>query len=170
MDRFSSLLLVSPLADGKTWVLMKEFDFSVSFSDGVQTIAVQAGFQTDFASIPRPLWVLLPKWGKYGNAAVVHDWLYWVQPTGVSRSRADQALLLGMRGLQVTAWQQVLIYSGVRAFGWLAWARNRAERLAGDNRVLSQLPMEAATLRTRTGQLVTLARHCARRIAIKSEA
>ena len=36
-------------------------------------------FMTDFASIPRPLWSILPQWGRYGNAAVVHDFGYWTQ-------------------------------------------------------------------------------------------
>ena len=170
MDRFLSLLVVSPLADGKTWVLVKEFDFNLAFDDAPRTIAVQAGFQTDFASIPRPLWVLLPKWGKYGNAAVVHDWLYWVQPKGMSRSLADLALLRGMRVLRVAAWQQAFIYAGVRAFGWLAWMRNGAERHAGYDRVLPELPTDATAISTRRGQAVTLARHCARRLSNKSAA
>lgn len=39
-------------------------------------IRVPAGFVTDFASIPRAFWVVLPPTGKYGKAAVVHDYLY----------------------------------------------------------------------------------------------
>ena len=51
-----------------------------------ERIEVAEGFETDFASVPRLLWVVLPKWGKYGNAAMVHDWLYWKQ----DRSRLKQ--------------------------------------------------------------------------------
>jgi hypothetical protein len=168
MNRFLSLLLVSPLADGKTWVVMKEFDFSGAIEDELQTVAVATGFQTDFASIPRVFWVVLPKWGKYGNAAVVHDWLYWAQPhgsDGKARKVADRVLLLGMRALKVPTWQQQVIYRGVRVFGWLAWERNAAERRAGHNRVLSALPTEAGAVSTRDGQLVTLARACGQRMS-----
>lgn len=34
-----------------------------------------AGTMTDFASIPRPLWSLVPTYGKHTKAAVIHDHL-----------------------------------------------------------------------------------------------
>jgi hypothetical protein len=37
------------------------------------TITVPDGFVTDFASLPRPLWVLWPRSGAWNPAAVVHD-------------------------------------------------------------------------------------------------
>ena len=43
---------------------------------------------------PALFWAILPKWGKYGNAAVIHDWLYWEQ--GRPRPAADAILLEGM--------------------------------------------------------------------------
>jgi hypothetical protein len=38
-------------------------------------IRVPVGYRTDFASIPRFFWRILPPAGRYGKAAVVHDWL-----------------------------------------------------------------------------------------------
>ena len=60
MNSFASILLVSPLADGSTWVVMRDFDFQPAAQPAARA---EAGFQTDFASIPRPFWVFLPKWG-----------------------------------------------------------------------------------------------------------
>lgn len=79
MSVFTENLIVSPLPDGNTWVLRRKFSYDVGQEGSGETIAVPAGFITDFASVPRPLWAVFPKWGKYGNAAVIHDYLYWVQ-------------------------------------------------------------------------------------------
>jgi len=38
-------------------------------------ITVPAGYRTDFASIPRLVWPLLPPVGRGGKAAIIHDWL-----------------------------------------------------------------------------------------------
>ena len=44
-------------------------------TDG-QRWVIPAGFVTDFASVPRLLWPLIPSMGAYWYAALVHDWLY----------------------------------------------------------------------------------------------
>jgi len=61
MSLFTSPLLVSPLSDGRTWVLMRVFGYDVGTEGSGDNIDVSIGFQTDFASIPRPFWVILPK-------------------------------------------------------------------------------------------------------------
>ena len=93
-------------------------------SDDVINVGI--GFQTDFASIPRLLWAFLPQWGKYGNAAVIHDWLYWDQRRG--RRASDDIFLEGMKVLEVSAWKRNVIYYAVRAFGGFAWRSNRSRR------------------------------------------
>jgi len=64
--------------DGRSWRVLQEFDYQVVFGDEGTTIRVPAGFITDFASIPRALWSFMIPTGKYGKAAVVHDYLYVV--------------------------------------------------------------------------------------------
>lgn len=157
MSRFTSILLVSPLADGRTWVLMSEFGYDVGAEGSNDKITVPVGFQTDFASIPRPLWAILPKWGKYGNAAVIHDWLYWEQKR--SRATADRVFLEGMVVLGVKALARNTIYWAVRLFGWLAWYRNQADKVDGFQRVLRTTPTKATTTSQRRGQYVQLTRH-----------
>lgn len=40
------------------------------------TVTVPIHFKTDFASTPRFLWAFFPPYGKYTEAAVLHDYLY----------------------------------------------------------------------------------------------
>jgi hypothetical protein len=136
---------------------MREFGYDVGAEGSQDQITVPVGFETDFASVPRVFWAILPKWGKYGNAAVIHDWLYWEQ--GRSRPAADAVFLEAMAVLGVSAVVRQTMYTAVRLFGWLAWYRNQADRADGYNRVLSILPIKATTTTQRRGQYVQLTRH-----------
>jgi hypothetical protein len=136
---------------------MRAFGYDVGAEGSQDQITVPVGFETDFASVPRPFWAILPKWGKYGNAAVIHDWLYWEQ--GRSRPAADAILLEGMVVLGVSAVVRQTIYTAVRLFGWLAWYRNQADRADGYERVLTTLPTKATATTQRRGQYVQLIRH-----------
>jgi hypothetical protein len=136
MVGFPNPLLVSPLPDGKNWVVVEPFCFNDN--DGFSE-HVSAGFVTDFASIPRVFWVILPKWDKYGYAAVIHDWLYWKQPNidgKNAREYADLKLLHGMEASGVGEFKKALIFKAVRWFGFFAWYRNRIEAERGYNRVI----------------------------------
>ncbi len=74
MSSFTTPLLLEYL-DGRQFRLLAGFVYETRLvPEGA--IYVQAGFVTDFASIPRGLWNLFPPTGHYGKAAVVHDWLY----------------------------------------------------------------------------------------------
>jgi hypothetical protein len=93
------------------------------------TIVVPAGTTTDFASVPRVLWNIIPPVGAYDPAAVVHDYAY---QTGrlpglgrLSRAEADDLLLEGMQLLHVRGLQRWAIYRGVRFGGWVPWNRYR---------------------------------------------
>jgi hypothetical protein len=162
MSVFTEPLLVSPLTDGRTWVVMRPFGYDVGAEGSGDRVEVAVGFMTDFASAPRPLWIVLPKWGKYGNASVIHDWLYWTQER--SRCEADRIFLEGMRVLQVGRATRGAIYAAVRVFGWLAWLRNRADRLAGDTRVTAAWELEAGMTSPRAGQAGQLLRYALGRL------
>lgn len=121
MIQFKDVLVVSPYADGKTWYLREDFSYQNSQP---AIITVPRGFNTDFASVPRVLWWLLPKWGKYGNAAVLHDYLYAEQKVdgkAIVREEADNIFREAMKSLHVPYWQEFILYWGVRLFGWLVW-------------------------------------------------
>ena len=91
-------------------------------------------FATDFASIPRFLWRVLPPWGDYGHAAILHDWLY--RSGKVTRGEADKCLLEVMWRDGVAHWKMLVIYAGVRVGGWKAWnAHRKGEALESEQRL-----------------------------------
>jgi uncharacterized protein DUF1353 len=104
-------------------------------------------FVTDFASVPRPIWWLFPPWAKYGNAAVVHDYVYWKE--SISCKDADAVILEGMEDLHVSWITRQLIYLVLRLFGCIAWWENNRERAAGHiHEIIKNWPPEdeAATI------------------------
>lgn len=157
MSRFTKALVVSPLADGKTWLLLEPFAYDVGEEGSGQTIDVEVGFMTDFTSIPRPFWAVLPRWGKYGNAAVLHDWLYSTQE--YPRARADAIMFEAMGVLRVAAWQRYAIYWGVRGLGWIAWRRSQWDREAGVERVRKDGELKAGEMGYRPGLVQSFWRH-----------
>ena len=126
MSRFTEPLVVTPLPDGKTWIILNEFAYEIGEEGSGNVINVPIGTYTDFASIPRTLWAVFPRWGKYGNAAVIHDWMYWDQSR--SRKEADDIFLEGMEVLEVPTWKRRAIYSAVRTFGGIAWKSNQRKK------------------------------------------
>lgn len=108
-------LILSPADNGKNWVLMKEYSYAIDHIGSNNTITVPAGFVTDFASIPRIFWTFLPPWGKYGKAAIVHDYLY---QTGIrTRKVSDLIFLEIMENSCVNFITSRIIYASVRLFG-----------------------------------------------------
>jgi hypothetical protein len=126
MSRYTEPLVVTPLPDGKTWIILSDFGYEIGEEGSGNIINVPIGTYTDFASIPRLLWAIFPRWGKYGNAAVIHDWMYWDQSQ--KRLKADQVFLEGMGVLEVPDWERHTIYYAVRWFGWLAWLSNQRKK------------------------------------------
>jgi len=117
----TDILQVEIMPDGRSVRLLRPF--------GDSGHVVPAGFVSDFATIPRIFWRLLPPWGRYSPAAVIHDWLYRVN--GVTRKQADVLFLRHMAALKTPWWQRMAIYYGVRAGGWVLWGRyRRADALA----------------------------------------
>lgn len=127
--------------DGIKWEVRAPFEYHLGALGSTERILIPIGFITDFASIPRALWSLLPPSGAYGKAAVVHDWMYqnrivtvmWpdtdtaVRARLCNRGEADHALLEGMQVLGIGWLTRSIIYSGVRSGGWHSWNRYRTE-------------------------------------------
>ena len=140
MSRFTAPLIVTPLGDGKNWQIIystegnDRFAYEIGKEGSGLMVKPPANFVTDFASVPRLFWWLLPRWGRYGNAAVIHDFLYRdghlirIEPpriTKPTRKRADEIFLEGMIVLRVKPWKRQMIYWGVRIGGWYPWWQNR---------------------------------------------
>lgn len=132
-------------------VLRQPFAF---ISPTLGRIVVEAGFDTDYASVPRLFWSLYPPDGSYTPAAVIHDALYFYQcapagnPRWITRAEADRVFLEAMTALGVPALRRRLLYTAVRAGGWLAWRRNRrwhaeeAERAQAEAAASGQIPAD----------------------------
>jgi hypothetical protein len=118
---------VSPFADQTTWLLLRPFQYKILDTNLV--IDVPAGFVTDFASIPRELWMLASPHGFYSRASIIHDFLYWDQRC--TREQADRIMLIAMRESAVSFAQREAIYGGVRAGGQPAWNDNATARAQG---------------------------------------
>lgn len=127
---FRGLLTLEHLG-GRRWLVRDAFTYRTLAG---WTITVPAGFITDGASVPRPLWWLYPPFGgDYDEAAVIHDFLYAKAELfegdddgHITRGEADAVLLEAMAAKGFRASGRRTIYAGVRAGGWRAWNKHRA--------------------------------------------
>lgn len=76
MSAFTGALTITHLdVDWRVWRLERPLRYEVGSLGSGRLVEVPAGFVTDGASVPRAFWALLPVWGRYSRAAVVHDYL-----------------------------------------------------------------------------------------------
>lgn len=113
----------SKLLRRDVWRVMETFKYHIADPASGQYVTIPRGYLTDGASVPAVLWSVIPPWGAYGAAAIVHDILceyLRVMRNGVciyiSRRRADEILLEAMKDLQVDEEQCSMIYTGVVAY------------------------------------------------------
>lgn len=124
MSRFTAPLVVTPLPDGKRWVILSDgFSWGVGSADSDDRVDVPLGMETDFATVPRAVWWLVPRWGRHGNAAVLHDCGYWKQDR--SREEYDEIFLEAMKALGVGTLQRTAMHKAVQWFGGRAWKANQ---------------------------------------------
>jgi hypothetical protein len=117
MNKFTSDLIVKSYNETK-WQLTEEFYFYFEEHGKRINVVVPKGFITDFASVPRILWSILPPTGRYTKAAVLHDYLYSnSSKLETNRKQCDKMFLKGMEVLGVKRWVRNTIYRAVRIFG-----------------------------------------------------
>jgi hypothetical protein len=147
MSQFTAPLLVTPLDDGTTWVIITDdFQYDVGHEGSGDTVKVPQWMVTDFASVPKPIWWFAAPWGRHGHAAVVHDAGYYLQDR--SRAAYDRIFLEGMEVLEVGRFKRRVMYLAVRWFGWLAWrasARRSRERPGWKTTDPAQLGLSSTT-------------------------
>lgn len=112
-------LLLEPISNGKA-VLLADYVYSINGYD----ITIFKGFVTDGASVPHSLQWLYNPYGKYINAAVVHDFLYsCYNNTGINRTLADKIFRYIMQEIGVDNRTVRRFYAAVRAFGETSWKK-----------------------------------------------
>lgn len=77
-------------------------------------ITVPAGFETDFATVPRLPFAYWLTGGCARHAAVVHDYLL---TQGFKRARADAVFMEAMTDSGVKSWRKGLMFAAVRGYG-----------------------------------------------------
>lgn len=107
----------------KDWKVREPF----SYTARKDTYDVYDGMLTDFASVPRVFVWLLPRYGRYTKAAIVHDYLWrekaangdmdWIDADGVFRR--------AMRELRVPFLRRWMMWAAVR---WAALLKPRGRR------------------------------------------
>ena len=132
--------LLVPFADQVYWALHKPIGWIPDESDGPNVIRVDVprGFVTDLASVPGYLWPIMTKTGKYGNAAIYHDWLYAEQPC--SRLVADTVFDRALAESGVDDVTRSLMWAAVRVFGGGGWERYAQDKAAGRKWVITKFP------------------------------
>lgn len=101
-----------------------------------QRFCLPAGATSDGASTPREAWPLLPPFGEYWPAAVLHDTAYrnslrvwdggaWAR-AALGKAECDALLLEAMETLGVAAVERETIYEGVVIGGKAAFEADRA--------------------------------------------
>lgn len=120
MDNLSNSEVKIQAVHGKPgfWRTLEELDY---IRPNGEVIKVPTGFITDFASVPRPLWSLLPPFGRYTAAAVLHDFEYWRQNR--ERVDADRIFMEAMIELNVKRWRRWSMHRAVRMGGWRPWKK-----------------------------------------------
>ena len=118
MSSFTKPLTVTKMLNGK-WEVHQSFTYYVGEEDSKDFAFVPKGFQTDFASIPRVFWSILPPDGRYSQAAVLHDFLYHTKTR--PRKACDDIFLEAMEVLGVAWWKRKTMHQAVRLFGWAAF-------------------------------------------------
>ena len=110
-------LILDPISNGKA-ILLEEYVYDING----YLIRVPKSFITDGASVPHSLQWLYNPFGKYINAAVVHDYLYSVyNNTGINRTLADRIFRHIMKETGVSANIRRKFYTAVRCFGETSW-------------------------------------------------
>ncbi len=98
--------------DANTWALVD----GLLYQGRWERFVVPAGFRTDFATVPRVVSWLVPRFGAYTLAAILHDWLCTegIRSGAVSPREADGIFRRVMRESGVPVLRRWLMWAGVR--------------------------------------------------------
>lgn len=132
--RFLSPLRLEDI-DGQHMQLIEPLRF---YSAKLRRIVwVSPPFVTDFASIPRGFWNLIPKNGLWDKPAVIHDAAYRMQLRDVTgaffpatKAQADTLFKEGLDVQGVGTFTRTAMYWAVKLFGHGAWQKAGSDGMA----------------------------------------
>ncbi|WP_433679453.1 DUF1353 domain-containing protein [Nocardia sp. CA-119907] len=82
------------------------------YHGAAEEFVIPAGFRTDFASVPRALVWLVPRYGIYTRAAILHDYLR--SSHAVSTADADGIFRRCLREFRVSIPRRYMMWAAVR--------------------------------------------------------
>ncbi|MBX6389079.1 MAG: DUF1353 domain-containing protein [Frankia sp.] len=124
---FMSDRVVVQQIDAKRWELAEP----IGYQGRWEYFEVPSEFGTDFASVPRVLTWLLPRYGVYTRAAILHDYLWVLADQGaIPRVDADGLFRRALRELGVSVVRRWLMWAAVRV-GAVSRSRSIKELWAG---------------------------------------
>lgn len=119
MSSFTKDLIVEVLDSGRKFRLVESFSYYRK-DDISNIITIPKGFITDFATTPRILWSVLPPFGRYAKACVLHDFLCENAKIGnISRKYADSVFKEALKVSKVHFFTRNVLYIGVRIYAIL---------------------------------------------------
>lgn len=140
---FESNELVVRRCGPDTWQLEE----SLVYHGKHDTITVPAGFETDFASVPRVFTWMVPKYGKYTLASVLHDYLCEQLHEGRARwipASDEKLVILTSRDVD-GLFRRVMREQDVPVLQrWIMWAGVRVGAMFNKNRrpgILQDVPL-----------------------------
>lgn len=127
MSAFTGEITVTSLdVDCRTWRLEQPLQYEVGELGSGRIVLVPSSFETDITSIPWLVRGLMPAWGRWSRAAILHDWLYECLQRGVPHPEAPT------RRLADAVFHEALLVSEVpRPLAYAMWI---VVRLFGEER------------------------------------
>ena len=133
-DKFPDVLLTTPIHGRADYV---RFVLPFRFHSSVGTITAHEGFDSDGASVPDALRVLINPHGNLRWASAPHDVAYYyaacsAEPDAkpLTKAQADLAILEALEECGSNIAVRQAVYRSLQLFGWVAWNRCRAARAA----------------------------------------
>lgn len=123
------------------WIVKKEFVYKTD--DGY--VNIPKGYLTDGASVPRIFWNIIPPWGDYGQACVLHDYLCEYpyiykdnEKITLTRHQVNKILYNSMRELGVSVIKSNTIYYAVEAYRlvWKDFAKSNHKKVMVEQELL----------------------------------
>lgn len=131
----------------RVWVVTVPFTYYIEYKYSLKKVNIPLGFLSDGASVPKFWRWLLPPWGRYGQACVVHDYLcehlqiLWSEkPFNITRQEADKIFLEAMKVLNVPSYIRYPMYWAVSL-----WTKVKTDK--GPSLTKKKTDVERALLR-----------------------
>lgn len=140
MSSYTDGVVMKQDDDADLFHIYHSFYYHVGHKDSGNWVYIDQGFPTDGNSRPWFLGWVIPKFGRYTKAAVVHDKLYahpWIyvsekdESYRVDRKQADKIMREALEVLKCATWRINFVYYGLRVFGWWAWRKHRKRDIGG---------------------------------------